>query len=833
MQHLVNFTLAYLAIPSQPSQQVAIELAIQDVNQVSEFPFDFQLHVINGTYTQSGVVQMYDVARKAPMVAMIGPSNTNLASVVGPMASADRLALLSPSVTSVSMDATYPESFDTFFRLIPDNNEYNQAVEAIVNHFQFPHLVILRDQSSFAIDAVAQMVMNFQSEAQIFQAVCIDQTSCHHTLQKMVENHMYVFVLIGLQKNIVTILRSAVELHLFVPGYVWMGTDTMRAAVGALQNEEKVAVTGLLALEPIHTDELKALNLQQRWLEYSPETFPLDGFTMDILFSYDSIWAVAHTLLSLYQQNGELPSSGLVEDRSVEEKQEVVDVLKNISFSGVSGNVTFSHDRRREALTFRALNYGGIAGWTEGLLFQANPEDSSTLAVSHQQRIVWPGKTLSIPTGTTPFSQVVLQVAAKHYPPYIFYHEEDDSWSGPNVEILQYVSENTGIQINITKVSMGTSSMVKMLADPESPFDIAVAGIVQSLERLEFAEFSRTLFQYELDMAAKSSRVTSTENDLFGFLKPFHWTVWAMIGFCIFLTAIVFNYVSREEEELHDKSEALMAASVGLLGTDTGDIPWKAAPDYGRRLLALGALVLSNLLYATYTANLVNFLKVESSELQINSWNDLEGFRVGTNSGGITEREVKAGVPIGTLIELYDNTDLLLDALNRGEIDIAINPADKLKYLSQYDQRYCDIHVLGISKLRSPVGFMFRKDLDPIIYGEFDRWIIDLTGPQLQGLSSIQENLGNPTCTQEKEASDSAQNSEDGQLTVGTLGGVFTFYFAVLCVAVYLHIRGRRRRKEPVLPIIFKSTVQSLTCQKSLPETSTSHNTVSVEILST
>ena len=216
-------------------------------------------------------------------------------------------------------------------------------------------------------------------------------------------------------------------------------------------------MAGLFSLEPLRDNPGAVVDLREKWLNFRPTTFPPNNYlSTEVLTAYDAVFAISHALKQTYlDANNVLVPSAPTGTVNWTQGGDVIAALHQVNFTGLFGPLSFTNQRVKRG--FDVYNYQGIAGWSIPM------QVSSTLDVSQQQTVVWPGLETTAPTGRAKLSEITLNVASKHYPPYMLYDKEKDTWSGPNWEVLQLVSERTGLQFNMTFTQRGSNDLVGAL----------------------------------------------------------------------------------------------------------------------------------------------------------------------------------------------------------------------------------------------------------------------------------------------------------------------------------------------------------------------------------
>ena len=361
---LSNQTYTLSLWTDHPETNTAVELAIQAVNQDPAWPFNFSLSSVS-VLSPVSVLSAYEVSRQHPIVGIIGPFSTEMTLVAAALASRDNIPLVSPTVTSASMDLRYPKSYSSLFRTTPDNSQLAGTVSALVSHFDWTLIGIIRDLSASALDGTAQneFLTGLQEQGRVIIArECDSPVSCRAALDFLLKRFVFVFVVWSFSSPASVIFKEALMLDLFKPGYVWISVEGTQSAVELVDREIRGGLAGLFSLEPLRDNPGAVVDLRARWLSFRPSTFPPNNYLeTQVLNAYDAVFAISHALKQAYMDaNNVLVPSAPTSMVNWTQGSDVIAALHQVNFTGLLGQLSFSNQRVKRG--FDVYNYQGIAG---------------------------------------------------------------------------------------------------------------------------------------------------------------------------------------------------------------------------------------------------------------------------------------------------------------------------------------------------------------------------------------------------------------------------------------------------------------------------------------
>eukprot|EP00667_Euglena_gracilis_P000110 EG_transcript_110 len=239
------------------------------------------------------------------------------------------------------------------------------------------------------------------------------------TLQELKRSGVAVIVLMTKADPAIPLLQEANYQGLLQYGYVWLGPAGIGSeAANILANNQTQLFQGFLATVPRGAYSPKWNTLVTEWLLKSPTLYPGSVFQTNQLGpftgeSYDAVMAFAYALDRLAATNRTATPGN------------VLAALKEVSFDGVTGPVSFdaSGDRNSSAyllLNFQANRFVTVGSWSPSEGFRAT-----------DVQVLWPPDRVAIPNACS--SPIVALYAALPVS-----GDEVDQWgvAGPNVQAL-------------------------------------------------------------------------------------------------------------------------------------------------------------------------------------------------------------------------------------------------------------------------------------------------------------------------------------------------------------------------------------------------------------
>lgn len=426
--------------------------------------------------------------------------------------------------------------------------------------------------------------------------------------------------------------------------------------------------------------------------------------------------------------------------------------------------------------------------------------------------IIWPGSSLTAPTGRPKLNGSKLRIGVVSSVPYTIVSMVTDGNGKPKQTLTGYAPDLISIlqtklgfipDIQVAPTTFSYTAVVQAVAN--GLYDIVVGDVTVTSSRREIVDFSNAIYDNSLRIVMKKN--VAVNLDLLSFLRPFSSNLWLLTLGTTMSAGILFYVLEYEENDaLKGKSIlSLFTMSVwycfgNLVGYGAGFNACTAAG----RLLTLGLYILSLVLVASYTANLASDLTLSKSKDIISGLDDIKrgvipfkriGIRVGSASEDFYLREVSNGLRNYYALKTKQET---YDSLLNGTIDLSFMDIGVAEYVT--NNIYCNLTLVGedfnkgIMSIVTPKQWMYGQELDIVILalresGELDRL-------KLKWIES-------KNCPDVSETSDA--------MKIEAMSGLFLVFAIICALSVLLFIWKKRH--------ITKKHLNNLVSQKKIAKT--------------
>ncbi len=813
----------------------AARLAAVSVSAFDRFAFGLNVSVDtrlgNDDTDTNDLTKVFDAYRRARqlpggLVGIIGPPFSSQLAGSSIVCALDRVPILSVTAGGTATTAwSSPGSFDTLFQLRQSNTLTARALAAVVLHYGWTQIGVVADSSIYARDMDAEIEFATGLGVTVLANTCDTEVECSTVLEELHNmRHVNVFVVLAMPAAARVILDSAHQLGLMSqPGVAWLGTDTLGKALSDMAPEAQAKFAGVAEVFPEPGGLAAETELLTTWLAHSPTTFPVSGkVPREALLAWDAVHALAHAIQA--QQNSSSPSFqaapvGLPGDTWAQGPN-VTQALGALQFDGASGRVDFDVSNERVAVPHGLRFWNGQGAWTTALRLTNMVSGGSGSAQSRQASAVatrfvsveeiaipmWPGRTLAVPDGSG-MTGMTLNVVVKQYIPYSIVDAETNTFSGFGVDILRQVAEEHGLRLEMRAAPVGGSTaLIRDVVTAGNAtgtlIDVGVGGFAIDGDRFtDPSTYSVPFSRFQLRIVVPKAR-NQKAVDIWGFLRPFGWEVWAAcFGTVLVSAGLLFTFESGSAvrpgrsgviQVLHESCNACMGGAGNMV--DESKVRSSSA-----KLLFFSSRWFALVLLSEYTALLAANLVVTQSIRGIETWDDVADARVAVYGGGLSQRIAEGFHNNLKLIQAgkdySDMIDAMLD-LASGKLDAVLMNPIRAEYLIHHDPRLCDLEVIGEPQGTMPSGFIFRSTMSPAVVRAVDRTVTNLrsdAGTPLEELIKGYETRGD-VCRPESAAEQLLNGAQ--QYRIEDLLGIFVFFYTVgLGVGIPLHFFEKYKKR--------------------------------------
>jgi len=739
-------------------------------------------------------------------------TQSNILGIVGPAFSreADHLSAFAGSIgiPVISYGATDPSlsdrsAFPAFHRTIASDYAAAIAITKLFTRYNWTSTIIIYQNDAFGKNG-ANMILQALNDAQVVvtKTIAYDLSTkkIAGDLKTMLTTSSARVVILWMDAiNAPVVIQSALDNDVLGPQFTWILSSIIplnsfnRSYISKLTGMLTIeAVVGDVINEPINTTLLNdAYNL---WQEYEPETFPgTDSVDYYALFTFDATWTFILSLQELCSSSSfctQMTSASTCFDYRSSDLNSLMQTIDNISFVGVSGPIGFSSNStdRTAGIYYIARNAQPSAS---GMLFTpvlqyVSSGDWTDLAISNV--IIWPGSSLTAPTGRPLLEGVILKIAITQAIPFSMLTYEVDEFGRNTTKYIGYVPDLIAkLEYNMKFIPQlilppSTKTYNQIIQDvANGVYDIFISDVTVTSTRRQMVDFSDTIFDNSLRLMTRKAQDEII--DLLGFLRTFTNGLWLVLLALGLVSAVLISLMERQDNEALQNRTIIPLAFMGAwfsLGVLVGyGVDFHVTTAAGR-LLTAGLYVISLVFVATYTANLASYLTIKQVQQIVSGVDEVKqgkvpfnriGIRPGSSFESYYLREISHGVknyyPLSSSRELYSS-------LLSGATDITIIDSGVAEYMT--NNVYCNLTLVGAEFERTTFGvamphnWIYAADLNENILslresGDLD----DLRATWFQS----------KTCP--------VISNDSDPMGVNSLGGLFITFGAVSILALIVY----------------------------------------------
>ncbi|CAF4910158.1 unnamed protein product, partial [Rotaria sp. Silwood1] len=361
---------------------------------------------------------------------------------------------------------------------------------------------------------------------------------------------------------------------------------------------------------------------------------------------------------------------------------------------------------------------------------------------SETRAIIWPGNSLTPPTGRAQLIDVKLRIGVIESHPFTIvtsvineFGQNVTKFTGYIPDLIDHLQKKMRFIPNIELISNQTYASLGKLIE-NGTYDIIVGDVTVTAVRREKVGFSQAIFENSLRIVMR--KTPNVRFDPLAFLKPYTLSLWLLIFSTVIMTGILICLLEREKDQKRRKQSIMNLYAMAVWYTFGNIIGFGA--DFNIRtasghLLTAGLYLLCLVLVASYTANLTSDLTVAKSKNVISGIDDIKsgkipfnriGILIGTASEKFYLREISSDnrnfYPLKSRKEMYDS-------LVNNLIDVIINDAGVAEYMT--NNIYCNATLIGedfdtsVFSIITPKQWLYGQDLDVHILSLKESGVLD------------------------------------------------------------------------------------------------------------
>ncbi|CAF1177565.1 unnamed protein product [Rotaria sordida] len=681
------------------------------------------------------------------IVGIVGPGLSRESHVIAPFGEAVGIPVISYSATDPDLSDKY--AYPNFHRTIVSDFVTATALAKLFIRYNWTSCSIIYQNDAFGTGGANAISKAFNnSRLTVSQMIVFDiaTSSIRGDLKSLLTNAATRMVVLWAESlYTLLILQEALESDVVGPQFTWILSSSV--SLNSFNQTFYDNLIGMFLIEPAVGSVVNApinatlLDAAYRiWKQYEPESFP-ESMNVDTyaLFTFDATWTLIQSLQQLCTSKMNISSSCLsfngssyCFNRHFIHSDLLLDAVSRTEFLGVSGPIQFS-DNVTDRITGLYYSAKNVQPSSNGLSFVPVLEyfhPSDWRIPIKENIIVWPGKTLTPPSGRAILEGVNLRIGIIESVPFTIVEKVIDpsgqttiKYSGYILDFIELLRQKMKF-IPIIELAPSNITYNKLVRSVSTGvYDIVIGDVTVTSARREYVDFSNAIFDNSLRIVM---RKTSDVNlDLFSFLKPFSRNLWLLLLGTLICAGILIYIVERKDNEtLQNQSiwyQIVMSiwysfGNIVGFGVDF-DITTAAG-----RLLTAGLYILGLILVASYTANLASDLTVAKSKAMISGIDDIKNGkipfnRIGVIVGSASEeyylREISNDVK--NYHSLQSVNDLYLSLL-ADIVDAAFWDSGVVEYAT--NNIYCNLTLIendfdkSIFSIVTPQKWLYAQDLD-------------------------------------------------------------------------------------------------------------------------
>ncbi|CAF3309520.1 unnamed protein product [Rotaria sp. Silwood2] len=290
---------------------------------------------------------------RSSIVGFVGPADSTEARYLALFAY--RLGIISVSYSATSPDLSIIDN-EAFYRVVPSDENILLSITTLFQRYKWKSSIIIYQNDDYGYDGMQFLSQKFSQTniktSEIIKFNMKEQNFQIDLKKTLLNSSSRIVILWANKKSTITILNTALKENLIGPDFVWILTRTI--SLDHFNQKQKQQLVGILTIETDKGDFVdQSINTTllnkayQTWKYYQSDTFPGDAnVSRYALFTFDATWSLILTLQKLCSMQLSCLQFRNVSNcfnRLFFNSKQYYDIMRTISFLGVSGEVKFSN----------------------------------------------------------------------------------------------------------------------------------------------------------------------------------------------------------------------------------------------------------------------------------------------------------------------------------------------------------------------------------------------------------------------------------------------------------------------------------------------------------
>lgn len=726
--------------------KVAMFAALEDINSNPDVLGGTKLQITTKDSAYSGFLGIVEALQfmEGETVAIIGPQSSVIAHVVSYISNELQVPLLSFASTDPTLSSL---QYPYFVRTTQNDLFQMAAISDIVDYFGWREVTAVYVDDDFGRngiaalgDKLAEKRCRIAYKAAMNPNFSIDDVT--NVLVKVALAESRIVVLHTYNSYGLQVLDVAHNLDMMGSGYVWIATNWLSDILDT-DSYETNNIQGVITLRMHTPDSQLKRNFVHRWKNLTNNSFGLNAFG---LYAYDTVWLLARSLGTYFDQGGNLTFSP---DSRLSDLQEgslhleamtifdggnkLLEIIRQANMTGLTGPITFNPDRNLIRPAYEIINvigtgYRRIGYWSNYTGLSVRPPEDfysqpTNRSSSTQQlySVIWPGQTIEKPRGWVfPNNGRHLKIGVPDrvsYRDFIAYTPSTDAFNGYCIDVFLAALNLLPYAVPYKLIPFGDghnnpSCTELILSMNAGNFDAAVGDIAITTNRTRLADFTQPYIESGLVVVVP---VQTKKSDEWVFLRPFTPMLWCVTAiFFLTVGAVVWILEHRINDEFRGPPRRQIATILWFsFSTLFFSHRENTVSTLGRMVLILWLFVVL-IINSSYTASLTSILTVQQLSSSIKGIDSLRtgsdpiGYQQGSFARNYLQHEL--GIQESRLVAL-NSADDYADALTKGPKHGGVAAVvDERAYIELFLSTRCEFTIVGQEFTKNGWGFAFPRD---------------------------------------------------------------------------------------------------------------------------
>lgn len=733
----------------------AMQMAVSDVNADPTVLKGTKLNLLMKNAMCNaflGAIGAFQVLEKG-VAAIIGPQSSAVAHTISQIADALQVPLVSYAATDPTLSSL---QFPYFIRTTQSDLAQMTAMADLIDFNGWKEVIVVfldddygRNGISALSDELEKRRLKISYKLPLSIKFDLDEITNLLNQSKVFGPRVYV-VHVNPDPRL-RIFSVAHKLQMMAQDYVWLVTDWLSATLDSLSpvNQTSFSVLqGVVGLRQHIPESRKKTAFASRWIKMQKEGLANTSLTTYGFYAYDTVWAVARSIDKFIKLHNNITfllhdnykvshtvGLGIQLDKLkvFAGGSELVEILLQSNFSGVSGQLQFNSDRNIVSGGYDIINVNrmaitGVGFWSNYSGFSVVPPE--TLKKRKHNRfskyqklgnITWPGGKTERPRGwviadnTKPLRIGVPKRAS--FVEFVTELQDSHQIEGYCIDVFKKALEFIPYEVPYVfkpfgngKANPNYDALVKMIA--ENVYDAVVGDIAIVTNRTRLVDFSQPFASSSLVIVAPINRARS---NAWVFLKPFSADMWcATAASFIVVGVVIWILEHRVNNDFRGPPKKQLVTMLMFSLSTLFKKNQENTVSSLSKMVMIVWLFLLMVITASYTASLTSILTVEQLSSPITGIDSLIssnwpiGFQVGSFAYSYMAENLY--IPKSRLISLGSPEEYAL-ALQKGPSGGGVAAiVDELPYVELFLSKETDYGIIGQPFARSSWGFAFQRD---------------------------------------------------------------------------------------------------------------------------